>query len=405
VRILHILDHSIPLQSGYSFRTLAILEHQRRLGWQTFQLTSPKHYAAEASKETCAGYDFYRLAPVEGIGGRLPVVNQALVIRSLAARLGEVVAEVQPDVLHAHSPALNGIAALHTCRRFGLPLVYEVRAFWEDAAVNHGTSREGGLRYRLSRALESHVLHRADAVTTICHGLKQEIEARGIQAEKVTVVPNSIDPVKFSGESASDRALQERYGLAGKTVLGFIGSFYDYEGLDTLLAAMPAILSEDESVRLLLVGGGPQERSLKQQAEDLGLEDKVIFTGRVPHEEINRYYDLVDVLVYPRHSMRLTELVTPLKPLEAMARGRLVAVSNVGGHRELVSDADIGYLFRSGDVGSLEAVVRTILSERPLWQKKKESARRFVKSERSWSKSVALYQGVYESVLEHASRG
>src|SRR5690606_29052867 len=135
-------------------------------------------------------------------------------------------------------------------------------------------------------------------------------------------------------------------GLGGGRVLGFIGSFYGYEGLDLLLAAMPHVLTALPDARLLLVGGGPQEAALVQQARRLGLDSAVIFTGRVPHERVPAYSSLVDAFVFPRRSMRLTELVTPLKPLEAMAKSKLVLASDVGGHRELMEHGKTGWLFR-----------------------------------------------------------
>ena len=190
---------------------------------------------------------------------------------------------------------------------------------------------------------------------TICEGLRSDIAARGIPADKVTVIPNAVDIDNFEPGGTPDAALKARLGLDGATVLGFIGSFYAYEGLDLLLAALPALLQHRPDLRVLLVGGGPQEAALKAQAQQLGVADKVVFTGRVPHAEVQRYYDLVDVLAYPRHSMRLTELVTPLKPLEAMAQGRLLVASDVGGHKELIRDGETGMLFQAGSADALAA--------------------------------------------------
>ncbi len=151
-------------------------------------------------------------------------------------------------------------------------------------------------------------------------------------------------------------------------MLGFIGSFYAYEGLDLLLRALPAILGQIPDVKVLLVGGGPQEDNLRSSlVSELDLKDRVVFTGRVPHAEVNRYYDLIDVLVYARHSMRLTELVTPLKPLEAMAQGRLMVASDVGGHKELIRDGKTGVLFRAGDTGDLASKVVALLKHEQGW--------------------------------------
>jgi PEP-CTERM/exosortase A-associated glycosyltransferase len=395
LRVLHVLDHSIPLHSGYTFRTRSILQQQRALGWETYHLTSSKQGAAQAADETVDGLRFYRTAPGAGALARLPVLNQLGVIERLAARLLEVAREVQPDILHAHSPALNAVAALRVGRRLGIPVVYEIRAFWEDAAVDHGTSREWGLRYRITRALETYALRRVDAATTICEGLRKDIVARGIPAHKVTVIPNAVDIDDFNVGGARDAALAEQLGLAGKAVLGFIGSFYAYEGLNVLLDALPALLAANPDIRVLLVGGGPQEAALKAQAQRLGVGGQVVFTGRVPHSEVQRYYNLVDVLVYPRLKMRLTDLVTPLKPLEAMAQGRVLVASDVGGHGELIEDGKTGVLFEAGNPHALAEKTLALLAEPQRWPALRQAGREFVERERNWAASVARYRGVY----------
>lgn len=399
MRILHVLDHSVPLHSGYTFRTLAILREQRKLGWETFHLTGPKQNSGEVLEDSAEGLHFYRTPPAKGALAGLPGLREIELMAQVTRRLERVAREVQPDVLHAHSPVLNAIPALRVGRRLGIPVVYEVRAFWEDAAVDHGTSAEGGLRYRLTRGLETYALKRADAVTTICEGLRSDIVARGIPEAKVTVIPNAVDVEKFSVGGAQGDALKDRLGLAGARVLGFLGSFYAYEGLGLLLQALPRILPQAPDARVLLVGGGPQEANLKRLANELGIADKVVFTGRVPHDEVQRYYDLVDVLVYPRLSMRLTDLVTPLKPLEAMAQGRLLAASDVGGHKELIRDGETGVLFKAGDAEDLARKVLDLLAAREDWPWMRAAGRRFVETERTWENSVARYRAVYDTAL------
>lgn len=397
MRTLHILDHSLPLQSGYTFRTRAILAEQRALGWESYHLTTPKQGAVVESIEEHDGLRFYRTPP--GALAKWPILNQWDVVRASAKRLRQLIPEIKPDLLHAHSPALNGLAALDAARRFRLPLVYEVRAFWEDAAVDHGDCREGDLRYRLTRAMESHVLKRAQQVTTICEGLRSDIVARGLPPERVTVIPNAVDLKRFS-ELPRDQALAAELGLSEARVIGFIGSFYAYEGLDLLLQALARVRDRRPELRLLLVGGGPQEERLKALANQLGLNDRVLFTGRVPHAEVGRYYSLVDCFVYPRHSMRLTELVTPLKPLEAMAQGRLVLASDVGGHRELIKAGETGFLFRADDVEALAEALLDLLAREAEWSEVRQRAHQFVESERNWPVSVSRYAAVYARALE-----
>lgn len=398
MRILHILDHSIPLHSGYTFRTANILRQQRALGWHTAHVTGLKQGTSAAEVEEVDGLRFYRTAPSHNPLYRLPLLNQWAVVTTLARRIEAVAAIERPDVLHAHSPALNGLAALRAGRRLGLPVVYECRAFWEDAAVDHGTSREGGLRYRLTRAMETRVFRRAQAITCICEGLRAEIASRGVPAQRITVIPNAVDTDSFTVNAPADPALRARLGLDGAVVLGFIGSFYAYEGLPLLLEALPALRRQHPELRLLLVGGGPQEALIRQRLESLGLGDAVILTGRVPHQQVQDYYNLVDVFVYPRLPMRLTELVTPLKPLEAMAQGRLVVASDVGGHRELIRHGQTGILFPAGDRDGLVAAVGDLLARRETWPAMRERGRAFVEEERTWANSVARYRAVYEGL-------
>ncbi|MGX9713355.1 TIGR04063 family PEP-CTERM/XrtA system glycosyltransferase [Janthinobacterium lividum] len=398
MRILHILDHSLPLHSGYTFRTLAILRQQRALGWHTMQLTSAKQGPSDGAQQLVDGWHFYRTTPDARWWARLPVLRQAAVIIGLAVRLRRLAQRIKPDILHAHSPALNAIAALNAGRALGIPVVYEVRALWEDAAADHGSSRPGGLRYRLTRALETYALRRADAVTTICDGLRRELCARGVPAHKITVIPNAVDAGAFSVTASGDLWLAHKLGLHGHLVLGFIGSFYAYEGLALLLRAMPRLLAAQPALRLLLAGGGPQEAALQALAAQLGIAHAVVFAGRVPHAQVAAYYQLVDICVYPRLPMRLTELVTPLKPLEAMAQGRLVVASDVGGQRELVEHGKTGMLFRAGDAEALAQAILALLLAPASWPALRRQARDFVETERSWDASVGRYAPVYARV-------
>ena len=396
MRILHILDHSIPLHSGYTFRTAAILREQRALGWETFHLTSPKQGTTANAVEDVDGLRFYRCpVPPAGPAG----VNELRLMRTTEARLEALARELKPDVLHAHSPVLNAIPAIRVGKRLGIPVVYEIRAFWEDAAVDHGTTAEGSLRYRATRAMETWAIKRAGHVFTICEGLRRDIIGRGLPENKVNVIPNALDVEGFQLSGEPDAALKQKLGLDGKTVLGFVGSFYAYEGLDLLLDAFPTLLDRHAELRILLVGGGPQDANLRAQAERLGIADKVVFTGRVPHSEVSRYYDLIDLLVYPRHSMRLTELVTPLKPLEAMAQGRIFAASDVGGHRELIRDGETGRLFGAGDATALADTVSAMLNGRENWPAMRQAGRRFVEDVRNWKNSVRNYTNVYRALI------
>lgn len=396
MKVLHVFDHSVPLQDGYSYRSLGILSAQRARGWDTCHVTGLKH-PADAPVQEAAGLRFHRTTQRATGWARLPAVGSHLeVVATLRRRLAEVVEEEQPDLIHAHSPSLNALAALPVARARGIPFTYEVRAFWEDAAVDQGTAREGDLRYRLTRASETYVFRHADHVFTICDGLRREIVGRGIPAERVTVIPNAVVAQDFAFCSPRDEALAARWGLQGGFVLGFIGSFYAYEGLDLLLQALPIVASRLPQVRVLLVGGGDENERLRAHAQALGVADRVVFTGRVPHADVATHYSLVDLAMFPRHSMRLTETVTPLKPLEAMAMGTVCVASDVGGHRELIEDGRTGFLFRAGSANELADTAIRVAADSQAMHRVRGEGRAFVERERTWAASVAGYAPVFE---------
>jgi len=329
---------------------------------------------------------------------QVPGASYLAEMRATARRIEELIDRFKPDVLHAHSPVLNALPALWVGRRRSLPVVYEVRALWEDAAVDHGVTTEGSLRYRLSRALETYALRRADRITTICEGLRREIITRRIDPARITVIPNAVDTALFRFGAAPDPGLRRQLGLENATVVGLAGSFYGYEGLDLLIDAAASVAARRPELRVLLVGGGPQEDALKALAARRGIADRVVFAGRVPHAEVQRYYELIDVLAYPRRRIRLTEIVTPLKPLEAMAQGRMFVASDVGGHQELVRDGETGFLFPAGDAAALARTIEAVLDRRSDWDRVRRQARRFVETERTWARSVARYANVYEGL-------
>jgi PEP-CTERM/exosortase A-associated glycosyltransferase len=396
-RILHVLDHSLPLHSGYTFRTRAILKAQVAAGWDVAGMTGVRQYqhglVPGAPSQTVEGLTFHRT--LAEAAGPSPL-REFREVSMLADAIIALHSEWPFELLHAHSPALNGLAALRASQRLGVPLVYEIRAFWEDAAVGNGTGSEGSAKYRLTRALENHVVRHADHVAVICDGLKSDLIARGVSAAKIVVSPNGVDLELFGSPPPADAALAAELGLTGKDVIGYIGSFYDYEGLDDLIAAMPLMKND---AHLLLVGGGPMEQALRAQSEASSEADRIHFVGRVPHEEVERYYSLVDILAYPRKHMRLTDLVTPLKPLEAMAQGRLVAASDVGGHQELIRDGDTGTLFAADDPAAIARSLDALFVNRSDWDAMRTRARQFVEAERSWQANIYRYDPVYHLLL------
>jgi glycogen synthase len=398
LRILHILDHSVPLHSGYSFRSRAILQEQQRRGWQTIHLTTPRHTKDGPTPETVDGLEFHRTPTPTGPFSTTKGLGELALISATSQKLEKLVQATRPDILHAHSPVWTAMSAARVSRKYNIPLVYEIRGFWEDAAVSNGDTTEGSMRYRITRWLETRAVMQAHAVGAICEGLLTDLRARGVDPAKLFKTPNAVDVARF-GEKPVNKALMVELGLADSDVIGFIGSFYDYEGLDILMEAVPLMAAANPKIKVLLVGGGPQADALKAQVSKLKIEPYVMFTGRVPNEQVERYYSLMDIMVYPRKKQRLTDLVTPLKPLEAMAEYKLVAASDIGGHRELIQHGVTGELFAPDDPAALAQAVATLFSQRDTWPERRRVSRAYVETERTWVRTVDNYAPVYERLM------
>lgn len=401
MKILHILDHSLPLHSGYTFRSQNLFRAQRQLGYEPVVVTSPKHeenwHGDWAEKEEINGFTYYRSG-----GSRkfpIPLASEIWLMHVLSRRILKVAQIEKPDIIHAHSSILNGIPALWVGRRLALPVVYEIRAFWEDAAVDHGNYAEMSWKYRLTQKIETMVCKRADHVCILCDGLKSDLVGRSITATKITPIFNGVNVEEFKPALCDAEYLQQ-WNLDGKKVIGFIGSFYRYEGLDLLVKAFSQIAEKESDVVLLLVGGGEMEVELKKLISTLNLTNRVILPGRISHERVPGVYAIIDILAYPRYSMRLTELVTPLKPLEAMAMGKALVASDVGGHKELIKDGETGLLFKAGSEQGLAEALLELLNNGSQREKLQKNGMIWVRKNQTWQHTTRVYQDIYSSLIE-----
>jgi glycogen synthase len=395
MRILHILDHSPPVQSGYVYRTLAILREQVAAGWQVLSLTTPKHPTALDGREIVDGWEFIRTPGWSKSRWMPQIASEYAMVRATIGRLEEIAREWRPSVLHAHSPVANAWAALVVGRRLGLPVVYEIRGLWEDAASSHGTMKPSGVRYALAQKLETWAVRRADALVTICRGLYGDLRGRGVREEDVFIVPNAVDVARFRPGQPIKGAGQQ----STAPVIGFIGSFYSYEGLDLLIEAASKLVELRPNARFALVGGGPEEARLRDLCKSANLSACMTFAGWVPQDRINEWYRQFDILVYPRRRNRLTDLVTPLKPLEAMAHAKAVLASDVGGHRELIEEGQNGFLFKADDASDLLRRLIELVDAPARCSSTGASARRFVERKRTWKTVSAIYARVYDRAL------
>jgi PEP-CTERM/exosortase A-associated glycosyltransferase len=407
IRVMHVLDHSWPVHSGYAFRSLHLVAAQQRMGLRPQVLTGPLQLIddPQAMDSTLEGVSYWR-TPNDGrlskwaIMGRLPILREIAVVRLIRDRILQLLERESVDLIHAHSPALCGLGAQQAAYSKNLPFVYELRAFWEDAAVDQNKTHSRSLRYKMSRKLEDYVVHRARAVVGISRSILDELRTRGADSTRMFHVPNGVDVRKFSPISRDDRLASE-LGLGQEPVLGFIGSLYRWEGVAWLVRAVAKLRRRGTACKLLIVGDGEEMPAVREAVRAWNAEEFVQILGKVPHDEIERYYSVVDVLVYPRHSIRLTELVTPLKPLEAMALGKAILGSDVGGIRELVEPEKTGILFRADNVEDFCAQAERLLAQTDLRRKLGEQAREFILREKDWKVLAQRYIDVYDYAIRN----
>lgn len=406
MKVLHVLETSLPHTVGYTVRARTIVDYQRRLGLEPVVVTSPLFRAKDppATIEEYEGVRYYRtnhIRPPASAKSKLSsyALRIAMAIRYRRAVL-DIARRERPDVLHAHSSYANAYAALPAARELGLPLVYELRTLWGESAVVEDGLRPESWKHRLVWQLELGAMRQADLVLPICQGIRDEVIRRGISASKIEVMPNGVDTSKFSPRPRdTDRARAAR--LDGCFVIGFIGSMRKLEGLSTLLTAYGICRAQRDQVRLVLVGDGPDKKALEAQALEQGLPG-VIFAGNVPHADVSSWYSVMDVLVYPRLRAVINERVTPLKPLEAMAQGKVCMGSDVGGLTELIRNDDTGVIFRAEDPEDLVRAIISLMNEPARLERLGRTALESVRRERDWSAISPRYIELYEKVIRAA---
>lgn len=390
--------------SGYAIRSRNLVSAQYRSGEAIDVVTGPLHEIDDPSAQETEldGVRYFR-TPIEqrfahtAMRNRWPVLREQQVVRTLRRRLLEVINSREIDIVYAHSPALCGLAGLQAARKRGLPFVYEIRAFWEDAA---SPNRPGArsLRQRLTRELETFVARQADAVTAIAKPMIEDLKRRGISPDKLFHVPNGVDTKRLNPRTR-DVGLAHKLNLSGHPTFGFFGSLYKYEGVSWLIRAAAELRSQGHRFGMLIIGRGEDQPAIQDAIRYCDAAPYTRCIDFVPHEHIAEYYSVIDIAVYPRQRCRLTDLVTPLKPLEAMALGKPVLASSVGGIEELVAHERTGLLFGAGNVADFCRQAERMLTSPKLREHLSAEGRRFVEKERDWTTLAKRYQEIYDFVL------
>jgi len=307
--------------------------------------------------------------------------------------------ENNASIIHAASNHPNGLAAINAAKRLGVKSIYEVRGLWEVTRVSREPHWQYTDNYKLCAQLEAQALQNADASFTITEALKDLMIERGVTKE-IHVVPNAVDTSKFK-PIKKDTKLEKELNLTDNTIIGYVGSVVEYEGLDDLLQAL-RIVKNIHKVKLLIVGDGAELDNLKNLTKTLNLENDVIFTGRVPHEEVQKYISVIDVMPFPRKPYMVCEVVSPLKPFESMASKKPVIVSSCGALTEIVKHNETGLVFEKGNIKDLAEKLSIMVKEPNLRKKLAENAFKWVKAERDWkivsSKVADIYEELYSQI-------
>jgi glycosyltransferase involved in cell wall biosynthesis/SAM-dependent methyltransferase len=404
-RICYVLHNTLPYTSGgYATRSHGIATGLKAQGWDVVVLSRPGYPAdlkPEGSTDTIPPVDTVDDIPyVRTLSPRRrPGLSSRAYVLESAAALEERIRQHRPSLVMAASNYITALPALIAARRTGVPFVYDVRGFWEITRLSREPDYEKNANYDTQRVLEGQVAKEADHVFTLTEPMREELAERGVPPEKIDLFPNSCDPTKFRA-SGRDADLAVSLGIpGGVTVIGYIGTFVDYEGLDDLAEACAQLKREGVEFRLLLVGNentssserGPIMERIQQLAEEAGFADWLIMPGRIPHDQVEAHYSLIDIAPFPRKPWPVCEMVSPMKPLEAMAMEKAVLVSSVRALREMVSDGGTGLVFDKGDIQSLANTLRVLITDTELRKRLGQAGKRWVEEERSWAKTTERF--------------
>jgi glycosyltransferase involved in cell wall biosynthesis len=396
--VLHLVNDALPATSaGYTIRTHEIVLAQRAAGLDPHVVTRCGYPVTQGRIDgrrlvMLDGIPYHRLLP-----WWLPGRSDASADLGLeqAARLTE---QVRPAVLHAASNYANAMIALALGDRYGLPVVYEVRGFWEDTWLSRHPDGEELARselYRRNRDLETRCMLAAALVVTLGEAMRDEIVARGVPAEKVLIVPNAVSEA-FLRPLPDAAALRAELGIApDEPVVGVVSSLVPHEGIGTLLEAVQCLRARGLPARVLIAGDGPERAALQRQAAGLGLGEAAVFTGRVPTAKVREIHALLDDFVVPRTRDRVCQLVTPLKPVEAMASGLCVVTSEVKALAEIIKPDVTGALTIPQDPVALADSLELLIGSPDMRRKLGDNAREWVARDRTWAHNAARYRDAY----------
>ncbi|MFW5417427.1 glycosyltransferase [Nocardiopsis sp. CNT-189] len=395
-RVLHVVSNALPKTSaGYTVRTHRIVTAQRDAGLDPSVVAFPG-WPLDAPPGTPDRYELdgighHRVHPGRELPGGL-----AGQIDAGADAVCALARELRPSVLHAATDHRNGSIAVAAGARLGLPVVYEVRGFLEETWLSAaGEAARGGERHRLIVERESALVRAADAVVTLSETMRAELVARGADEDRIVLAPNAVDPALLDARPDGD-AFRCAHGLeAGDFVVGSVSSIVGYEGFTSLVRAVALLRDRGVPAHLLLVGDGRARPEVEATVRELGLSELCVLPGRVDRDEALRAQAALDVLVVPRSDERVCRLVTPLKPVEAMALGTPVVASDLPALRELLCGGEAGLMVPPGDPGALADALQRLREDGGLRAALSAAGRAEVAERRTWPRVAAVYRDLY----------
>ena len=400
IKVLHVLQMSMPNLSGYSIRSKYIVENQKNNSIEPIVITSPfqKGVGDNKKEDVINGIKYIRSKNQSKSKNKFLARAQYLLMFNFIKDIKEASLKYKPDIIHAHSSFFCGIPSVIAGKKVSIPVIYEVRGIWEDSAVANGKLKYESVPYKTIRSLETWAMKKANLVIVISNNLKEELIKRGISSNKIEVVYNGVDTNKFR-PIEKDENLISKYDLKEKIVFGYIGSIIKLEGLEYLIKAFKKIKYSVDNARLIIVGDGSELNNLKSLSKQLNLEEYVVFTGRVNHDEVLNYYSIIDIFVLPRVKGRVSNIVTPLKPFEIMALGKIVVGSDVGGIKEIIENNTTGIIFEAENVDSLANCCIDLANNKEKVQRIANEGNKWVLENRTWEVNVQKYNYIYDDLL------
>lgn len=306
---------------------------------------------------------------------------------------------IKPSIVMAASNHLTAIPALIAARRLKLPFYYEVRGFWEVTRISREPEFEFTEWYKLLCDFEALSAQEAKHVFTLTTPMAEELVKRGVDKNKITILPNSCNPDSFIPRERDEKLARYLKIPSNIPVIGYIGTFVQYEGLDHLVEACGLLKEKGIEFRLLIVGNentagtdkGPITQSILDIAKKYNFEDWLIMPGRIPHEEVESYYSLIDIAPFPRKPQPVTEMVSPMKPLEAAAMKKAIIASSVKALVDMIDDGKTGIIFEKGNVQDFSCKLELLLQDKDLRVKLGNDARTWVENERTWGKTSSIF--------------